>query len=240
MSRIAVSAWALTVLAALASPSLATAQGPAPGRWVIVPRSNADFGMTFSLGWSLGTHQGQASSVTGSMQAQLQPFAVTDGEFHVPISAMSTGSTTRDCHMREALGIDYAHSHFPAQHVCVNDQVPASGPDSVVYPDIVLRIRGARPVQAAANQAATALPGLTLGKPVEISAVLDLSIHGVTRQVVTQVRLQLIKQDTVQAETEFEWKLADFGVVVIMPRLLKVDDAVKVTLKLLLQQSAVR
>jgi polyisoprenoid-binding protein YceI len=240
MSRIAAAAWALIVLIAFASASLPKAQGTVPGRWVIVPRANADFGMTFSLGWSLGTHQGQASSVTGSMQAQLEPLAITDGEFHVPISSMSTGSTTRDCHMREALGIDYAHSHFPAQHVCVNDQVPASGPDSVVFPEIVLRVRGVRPVQAAANQAATALPGLTLGKPAEVSAVLDLSIHGVTRQVVTPVRLQLVKQDTVQAETEFDWKLADFGVVVIMPRLLRVDDAVKVKLKLLLQQPAVR
>jgi polyisoprenoid-binding protein YceI len=238
MSRSVASAWALTVLAALTLTASAKAQG-APGRWVIVPRANADFGMTFSLGWSLGTHQGQASSVTGSMQAQLEPLAITDGEFHVPISAMSTGSRTRDCHMREALGIDYAHSHFPAQHVCVNDQVPASGPDSVVFPETVIRIRGVRPVQAA-NQAATVLPGLTLNKPIEVSAVLDLSIHGVTRQIVTPVRLQLIKQDTVQADAEFEWKLADFGVVVIMPPLLKVDDAVKVSLKLLLQQSAAR
>src|SRR3954471_299985 len=81
------------------------AQRTAPGTWTIVPRASGDIGVTFTLGWTLGTHEGQASRVTGSVQAQVEPFVIGQGEFRVPITAMSTGSTTRDCHMREALGI---------------------------------------------------------------------------------------------------------------------------------------
>src|SRR5262245_5385660 len=101
--------------------------------------------MTFSLGWTLGTHEGRASQVSGSLRARLDPLEILEGEFRVPIGAMSTGSVSRNCHMREALGIDYSRSRFPREHVCVNDQVPASGPDSVVFPDIVIKPRGLGP-----------------------------------------------------------------------------------------------
>ena len=109
------------------TPTPQPGQREALGTWAIVPQANGDVGMAFSLGWSLGTHEGRASRVTGSVQAQVEPFAIAQGEFRVPIAAMSTGSSTRDCHMREALGIDYARSQFPAEHVCVNDRVPMSG-----------------------------------------------------------------------------------------------------------------
>src|SRR6478672_10385137 len=50
--------------------------------------------------------------------------------------------------MREALGIDYgAGGRFPKDHVCDGqNQLPASGPESVAFPDIRLEILGARPL----------------------------------------------------------------------------------------------
>ncbi len=149
----------------------------------------------------------------------------------MPIAAMSTGSTTRDCHMREALGINYQGSRFPGDHVCVNDQVPATGPDSVVFPDIVIGVRGLnQPAQASSLRLAGT-------QPVNVQVSLSMSIHGVTRDVIAPLRLQLIAPDTVQAQTEFDLKLADFAIVVVMPRLMKVDDHIKVKLHLLLRKS---
>jgi polyisoprenoid-binding protein YceI len=204
--------------------------------WTIVQSPAGEFGMTFTLGWTLGTHHGVASRVTGTLDAQAAPLAIKGGEFHVPITAMSTGSTQRDCHMREALGIDYKGSHFPTAHVCVNDQVPASGPDSVVYPDIAIKLRGGPPPAATRGVATSLVPG----QPVDVTVPVEFSIHGVTRTISAPLRLQWNKPDVVQAQTEFDLKLADFGIVVIMPRLMSVDDHVHVKLNLLLAQQPSR
>ena len=226
---------AVTVLSATSSIGPSFAQNAAPRTWTIVPQAGGDLGVTFSLGWTLGTHQGRASRVTGSLDAQLDPLVVSQGEFRVPIAAMSTGSTTRDCHMREALGIDYARSHFPAEHVCVNDQVPVSGPDSVVYPDIVIKVQGVRPSQGVTSGSALRL---TPAQPVEAQVLFSLSTHGTTRDMSAPIRLQLTKPDVVQVQMEFEVKLADFGLVVKMPALMKVEDRAKVKLNLLLGRSS--
>jgi len=159
---------------------------------------------------------------------------VTQGEFRVPIAAMSTGSTTRDCHMREALGIEYARSHFPAEHVCVNDQVPVSGPDSVVYPDIVIKVQGVRPQGVISGPAQR----LTPTQSVYTQVLFGLSMHGTTRDMSAPIRLQLIKPDSVQVQMEFEVKLADFGLAVKMPALMKVEDRAKVKLNLLLGRAS--
>jgi len=221
----------VALIAVLVATSGATAQPSASSTWTIVPSQAGDPGLTFSLKWTLGTHQGKASRVTGSLEAQPDPLVIAGGEFRVPISAMTTGSVTRDCHMREALGIDYIHSHFPADHVCVNDEVPASGPDSVVFPEIVIRIKNPQPASAPAR---TAAPALAPAQPVDVTVPLEFSVHGVTRTVSAPLRLQWMRPDVVQAQSEFDLKLADFGIVVIMPRLMSVDDHVRVKLNVLL------
>jgi polyisoprenoid-binding protein YceI len=226
---------AAIVLSATSSRGPSFVQDAALRTWTIVPKAGGDLGVTFSLGWTLGTHQGRASRVSGSLDAQIEPLAVTQGEFRVPIAAMSTCSTTRDCHMREALGIDYARSRFPAEHVCANDQVPVSGPDSVVYPDIVIKVQGMRPAQGAASGPALRLTPMQW---VDTQVSFGLSMHGTTRDMSAPMRLQLIKPDVVQVQMEFEVKLADFGLVVKMPALMKVEDRAKVKLNLLLGRSS--
>ena len=225
--------WAgLLAMAVAGSAHTAAAQtggtaGPSDAEtttWTVVPQTTGDWGVAFSLGWTLGTHEGHVNGVTGTVRAQLSPLTVTEGEFRIPITAMTTGSTQRDCHMREALGIDYSHSHFPADHVCMNNQLPASGPDSVVYPDVAIKILSLRPQQTGAVLAPT--------QPLSGDVVLELSIHGVTHEVSAPVRLELVKPNLAQVQTGFELKLADFGIVVKMPPLMSVDDHIKVTLNL--------
>jgi hypothetical protein len=218
--------------AALAAPGAGQAAAPqrAASGWEVVPHADGQLGVTFSLGWTLGTHEGQASRVTGSVQGQVEPFSIGPGEFRVPVAGMSTGSATRDCHMREALGLDYSHSRFPGEHVCVNDRVPASGPDAIVFPDIIVRIAGVPPNRPASWPAS--LPPM---RPVEVVIPLEISMHGVRKTASAPFRLALVARDRLQAETEFDVKLADFGIVVLMPRLLGVDDHAHVRLTLLMR-----
>ena len=73
---------------------------------------------------------------------------------------------------------------------------------------------------------------------VDTQVSFGLSMHGTTRDMSAPIRLQLIKPDVVQVQMEFEVKLADFGLVVKMPALMKVEDRAKVKLNLLLGRSS--
>jgi hypothetical protein len=199
--------------------------------WIIVPQAGNDLGLAFSLGWTLGTHQGRASQVSGSLRADLDPLVGAQGEFRVPIAAMSTGSSTRDCHMREALGIEYSRSRFPREHVCVNDRVPVSGPDSVVFPDIAINIRELRPPQPNTPPAPLKL---VTNQKIDAQIVIGLSMHGVTQDLIAPVELQLDEMQRVRVTTSFDVTLSAFGVVVKMPTPLSIEDRARVKLNLLL------
>jgi len=121
-------------------------------------------GIEFKIPYTMGTHEGEAQEVRGSVILDLvQPSAIK-GSFLVPIQGLKTGNNTRDCHLVEALGINYTQSKFPKDHVCdSDDKLPIAGPDSVVYPNVEFKV--------------TALQ-LTDGKITSIDG--EWTIHGVT------------------------------------------------------------
>lgn len=101
---------------------------------VFVP--SASTSVTFEIPYTAGTVKGQALSVTGALSLDAKNKLVR-GRFTVPLDSMKTANETRDCHMREALGIDYTHSQFPGAHVCnAQNQTPPTGPDSIVFPNL--------------------------------------------------------------------------------------------------------
>ena len=73
---------------------------------------------------------------------------------------------------------------------------------------------------------------------VDAQALFGLSMHGTTRDMSAPIRLRLIKPDMVQVQMEFQVTLADFGLVVKMPALMKVEDRATVKLNLLLGRSS--
>ena len=92
--------------------------------------------LLFEIGYTAGVHKGSASQVEGLVNFDANN-QLTLANFTVPLSSLSTGNSTRDCHMREALGINYELSNFPKDHVCeAGDVLPSSGPNSVAYPTI--------------------------------------------------------------------------------------------------------
>lgn len=110
--------------------------------YALVPQEKDSTGVTFSIPYSLGTHDGVAKKISGSVTLDLSQPKKVLGSFKVQIHDLQTGNTNQDCHLREALGIDYSKSNYPKEHVCSSDdKLPESGVDSVVYPNIEFKIK---------------------------------------------------------------------------------------------------
>lgn len=143
----------------------------------------------FTIGYSGGTHEGFTSDISGH-------FSKTSGLIRVPIGSIRTGDKTRDCHMREALGLDYDKSKFPEEHVCTEeDTLPDSGPNAISYPYIDFRVTGIA----------------DKGDLWEVTG--EWRIHGITRPVTIPFEVER-REDGLRAEAETELLLSEFQVEV--------------------------
>lgn len=176
--------------------------------------------------YSLGSHTQVAQEIRGEVTLDPATLASGSGAVVVPLSGIRGDGGTRDCHMREALGLDYAAGgRFPGEHVCDGqDRLPASGPESVAFPDIRLELLGARPLDD--------LSLLASGQPVRVEVDVRWTLHGVSREKKELVRV--LRDGTgLRARSRSTVVLAEFGVVVKSTKVLfaeiKVGDAVTVT-----------
>ncbi len=176
--------------------------------------------------YSLGTHTPIAQEIRGEVRLDPATLASASGPVVVPITGIRGDGGTRDCHMREALGLDYAAGgRFPREHACdPEDRWPASGPESVAFPDIRLEVLGARPLDDVAL--------LESGKPVRVEVEVRWTVHGVSRPARELVRA--VRDGTgLRVRGRSTIVLAEHGVVVKSTRVLfaevKVGDAVTVT-----------
>ena len=176
--------------------------------------------------YSLGTHTQMAQDIRGEVTLDPATLAGASGSVVVPIAGIHGDGSTRDCHMTEALGLDYAAGgRFPGDHVCDGqNHLPASGPESVAFPDVRLDLLGARPLDE--------LSLLESGKPVRVELDVRWTVHGVAKQ---QKELTRVLRDGngLRARGRSTVVLADHGVVVKPTKVLfaeiKVGDAVTVT-----------
>lgn len=221
MSRAWLLVSALLPIAALAEPRTYRVAPPAEG-------SKAEAVVVYSL----GSHAQAAQDVHGEVTLDPATLSGGSGSVVVPIAGIRGDGGTRDCHMREALGLDYtAGGRFPREHVCDGqDRLPPSGSESVAFPDIRLELLGARPLDDLAL--------LEAGKPVRVEVEVRWTLHGVSRQRQELVRV-LRDGAGLRARGRSTIVLADHGVVVKPTRVLfaeiTVGDAVTVTYDLRLQ-----
>jgi hypothetical protein len=176
--------------------------------------------------YSLGTHTVTAQDVHGEVTLDPTTLASGSGTVVVPLAGLHGDGHTRDCHMREALGIDdAAGGRFPKEHACDDhDRLPPSGPDSVAFPEIRMEILGARPLDE--------LSLLDAGKPVRVELDVKWTIHGVTRERKELTRV--LRDGTgLHARGRSTVVLADHGIVVKATKVvfaeIKVGDAIGVT-----------
>ncbi len=201
----------------------------------VAVKSDGSTGIRFSIPYSAGIHKGASSQVQGAVIVD-QNDSLRNAHFTVPIQSLTTGNTTRDCHMREALGIKYQGSQFPAQHVCdANNQVPSTGPDSITFPQIIFDFVSFE--KAPTTPLAPNIANDTLVKA-------TIQIHGQTINL-DQLPISILKQmngdkASYRVTTQFKLSRKDFGIEVkpfkFGPVNIGVDDLITVNLDLMLSE----
>ncbi len=200
-------------------------------------------GVTFQIGYSAGVHDGTVSTILAGVTLD-EKNQILAGDFIVPIASMSTGNATRDCHMREALGIDYNNnnakgSKFPAEHVCdSNNQTPKVGPDAIVFDRIKFSFRT---VKANSNSVLPAV--MEVGKVYKLAVQGQWTMHGIVQDIslptsteFVPVEVKLLNATTkeIQVSGKFELSLKKFNVIVkpfkFGPINITVADNAKITL----------
>ncbi len=206
----------------------------------------ATTGVTFQIGYSLGVHNGTVTSMK-SLVTLSNKNKILSGEFSIPISQISTGNATRDCHMREAMGIEYSKSSFPTNHVCdANNQLPSSGVDSIAYPEVRFKF-----VTVKKNSGSDLPEVLEVGKVYSLAVQGQWVMHG---QVVdfssdvspeflpVQIKLLNAATQEIQVTAKFQISLKAFNIQVkpfkVLIASIGVSDNAKITLdtKMILKQ----
>lgn len=135
--------------------------------------ASPDTEIHIELPYTLGTHDLVAREIRGTVKMNGDRLDVVSGHLVVPIASLDAGKRTLECHTREALGLDYARSKFPKEHVCDGDVLPPTGSDAVVFPDIAFDWTRTRLLDDAS--------ALARGKSVRVEVWGRWTIHGVTR-----------------------------------------------------------
>ncbi len=215
----------------LTLPALAADQTYLPQRRSVPP-------VTFDIGFTAGVHRGSVSEVRGSLVFDGANRFVK-GSFVAALADIRTSNETRDCHLREAMGIDYTHSQFPAQHVCDGqNRTPATGPDSVVFPNIEFEFTNL--VQTSGD----ALPAtFARGKTYDVFLRGKFTMHGQSKLLdggdprATLVgKLMMTTDGFLRLQSSFPVVLKDYGIVVkpskLGPVTISVADKATVTLNI--------
>ncbi len=170
-------------------------------------------GLSFSIAYTAGVHQGIANDVKGELEIDPVRLEISGGEIRFPIEALNSGNAKRDCHILESVGLDYRQSNYPNEHVCLpNNTMPTSGPNSVVYPEIKFLFRG-----------------LNAGN---ITGV--FSMHGVDREIIVPVTVSDAGGGKLRVTSKFSLSLQAFDVTVKKFLFVTVVDELKVDVDLVL------
>jgi polyisoprenoid-binding protein YceI len=203
----------LAALALLSSLSPGPARAAPEAYGVRLP---AD-GLVIDVPYTMGTHHEHVAEVRGTVRVDPGTLRLEGGRLVVPLAGFRSDDPKRGCHLREALGLDYAHSRYPGEHVCDDrNRLPASGPDAIAFPDIVLELRQGGP--AAAGHAAG-----------EVEVEGTLTVHGVSRPV--KLHLAATRAESapglLRVRGRVPLRLADFGVAVKPAKVLFVSIGVR-------------
>jgi len=166
-------------------------------------------GVEVAVPYSFGTHHQAAAVVQGTVLLDRETLTVRSGQLRVPVAALRSDDAKRDCHLRESLGLDYATSRYPVEHVC-NDrnELPGAGGDALVFRDLRLDVSGGRPLDEVGL--------LVQGKEVRIQVDGSWTVHGVTRPAQLRLAVTADPKDpsALRVRGTAALKLHDFGVVV--------------------------
>lgn len=180
-------------------------------------------GLVVDVPYTMGTHHEHVMAVDGVLRLDPKALRLERGRLVIPIASFRSDDAQRACHLREALGLDYARSRFPRDHVCDDhNRLPASGPDAIAFPDIVLALTQGAPVASPGARSDATGDGT-----VEAEGI--LSVHGVSRPIrlLLSVTHASPGSDTLRVRGRVPLHLSDFGVVVKPAHVLFVSISVR-------------
>ncbi len=190
--------------------------------YLLVRKANGEMGISFSVPYTAGVHTGKATAGEGSIELSSEG-KILQGKFTVPLTAMTTDNPKRDCHLIEAMGLDYTVARYPKEHICsASNKLPESGSDSVAYPTIEFQITK--------FDETNTIDGVTKGTVTGV-----WSMHGVSQDFRAPIEAtQTATGATVKSK--FTLSLAAYGIFVKPVLVVSVKDTVTVTLDLDLQK----
>jgi polyisoprenoid-binding protein YceI len=191
-------------------PDPETASGPRAYAVALAPAGGrtGPTGLALEVPHTTGTAVLRVTAASGELRLDPANLALQSGRLLFPLSAIRAEDATMECHLREALGLDYARSRYPRDHVCEKDRLPPSGPDSVAFPEIALDLSRGAPLGDPS--------ALERGGEVPVEAQGAFTIHGVTRpaRLLLAASRDPSTPGALRVRGRHPFRLADYGVVV--------------------------
>jgi len=214
--------WLAVVRLAHAEPMI---YRPAPA-----PEGSAS--VRIDLPYTFGTHNFDVRLLQGQISVEWKEAPVVSGRLTLPLASIHGGGDTLNCHMREAMGLDYARAAFPGKHICEGGKLPATGNDAVAFPDIAFEIK-----RVVVDSVRTRAGEYEMWRA---TAYGRWTIHGVTRDASIDLRLAVPANETahprwVRIEGLRKIRLADYGIQVKRAFVVTAGDEATVKLDVLLR-----
>jgi polyisoprenoid-binding protein YceI len=200
-----------TMLALALWLSVARSAHAEPITYRPAPAPEGSASARLELPYTFGTHNFDARLLQGEVRADWKEAPAVRGRLTLPLASIHGGGDTLNCHMREAMGLDYARSGFPAKHVCSDGKLPATGNDAIAFPDVAFEIE-----RVVVDPAHTRSGEYELWRA---TAFGRWTIHGVTRDASLDLRLTVPANEAahprwVRVEGARKIRLADYGIQV--------------------------
>lgn len=173
--------------------------------------------LNFAIKYSLGTHKGIATSFKGLVDIEPNTMTLRAGTISFDVTSLNSGNATRDCHIAEAVGLNYKTSDYPADHVCdSNNKIPTTGKNAIAYPTVNFSIVSATLKATAAVVKAT------------------FTMHGVSKTM--DIPATVTKEgNKIRVISSFPLMMSAFGIETKPFLGVKVKDQADITVNLLLK-----
>lgn len=183
----------------------------------VIPAPNTSVKMY--IPYTFGTHKGEVRLFSGSLILDLQDPANSQGEFSVPINSLNTGKEERDCHMMEALGLDYGEADYPETHVCTEtNNLPTAGKNAPKYKTIHLKVLSLK------SQDPSKMINTDKATSIEVEGA--WTIHGKTYQWTFPMKL-IPEGEKFRVKGEVPFSLKNHDIIVKSTNVLFMDVSVK-------------
>lgn len=169
--------------------------------------------ISFSAPYTFGVHEGKSNKLSGNIVISQMSKLV------LPIESLKTENSEINCHLYEALGLDYKTSDFPDEHVCEDDKLPVEGKNKLAFSNITYHISNSTVIDDSTTQTKLRLEG-------------ELEVHGVKKKEIWDITINNTGEK-LTTKTKKKIVLADYGIIVKKFLFIKVKGTVEVEIDII-------